>query len=505
MKKLVTLCLLAIFIATSCQKDDQTGIPPIILEETNPEPENVEFFNASEIDLSVYESKKGAKVSVKGNISVEGTRAYFTLKDNTKILIFAPKSVFDGLSDEIRNKLKINGQELTATGVFKDFTDRAGTLIREIEYSSASDLVFGEATTPSVEVFNASEIDLSVYESKKGAKVSVKGNISVEGTRAYFILKDNTKILIFAPKSVFDGLSDEIRNKLKTNGQELTVTGVFKDFKNNSGTIREIEYTSASDLVFGQTPSTPSVSEINALETNLSDVYEEDKAVVLKGKISVENNRSWITFKNGEKIQIFIQNYKNLSQSAKDKLNLPDQEVTLTGKFKTYNSTKQIQIVKEADIAFGTTPNQTSASYVFDFESITPKGNSYDQEGTLSATDGTTLTYKARTGELGKYAINGKGLMLKKDDKLLPMVKIAFKGSVKQLKLKYKAANTSTKNRILAAYQGDETSTPLKKIEFKVGEEGELVLDLNQTTDYTITIKVLSDPAITIDDISWEK
>ena len=42
---------------------------------------------------------------------------------------------------------------------------------------------------------------------------------------------DNTMVQIYVVKSVFDGLSQEEKTKLSTEGQEVTVTGKFKDFK----------------------------------------------------------------------------------------------------------------------------------------------------------------------------------------------------------------------------------------------------------------------------------
>ena len=66
-------------------------------------------------------------------------------------------------------------------------------------------------------------------------------------------------VQIYVVKSVFDGLSQEEKTKLSTEGQEVTVIGKFKDFKprNSNNVIKEIECTSKDNLVFGATPNNP--------------------------------------------------------------------------------------------------------------------------------------------------------------------------------------------------------------------------------------------------------
>lgn len=497
----------ALLVLGSCNKDEQTGIPPIDGVETPTI--TTEVVNASEIDNAYYQANKNKKVTVKGLITIQNTRAYFKLKDNTLIQIYASKNVFDALSDDTKNKLAINGQEVTVTGTFTDYTDKSGNLIKEIVYTKEGDLVFGATSVETIAELEASKATLADYAHNK--KVKLHGNIVAEGTKSYFKLSDNTMILIFAHKSVFDVLSAETKTKLATTGQEVTVTGTFTDYtdKSSGNLIREILYTKESDLVFGKTPEAPSVVEIDATTTNLNDVYAEDKAVKVSGKITIISTRSWITFKDGEKAQLYIAGFNSLPQETKDKLNTEGQEVVVTGTFKTYSGTKQIQVKSGNDITFktsGTKPTTTEGK--FDFESITSTSNKYDVEGTITATDGSVLTYKARP-DVDKYGINGRGLMLKKDDKINPFVKIAFKSSVKQIKLKYKSSYTSGVDRVLVIFEGDENlSKPeyiIKQQTFKKDEAGEITLDLNKTTDYTITIKAISTSSFVIDDIEWTK
>ena len=66
-------------------------------------------------------------------------------------------------------------------------------------------------------------------------------------------------VQIYVVKSVFDLLSQEDKTKFATSGQEVTVTGKFKDFKpkNSTNVIKEIECTSKDNLVFGAASNNP--------------------------------------------------------------------------------------------------------------------------------------------------------------------------------------------------------------------------------------------------------
>ena len=89
----------------------------------------------------------GKKVKLHGNIVVQANHPYFKFSDGTLVQIYAQKSVYDALSNEAKQKLAIEGQEITVTGTFTNFTPKGSTeVIREIVYRTESDLVFG--TTP---------------------------------------------------------------------------------------------------------------------------------------------------------------------------------------------------------------------------------------------------------------------------------------------------------------------------------------------------------------------
>ena len=197
----------------------------------------------------------------------------------------------------------------------------------------------------------------TINDYKDGKKVSLKGNITVKGTYSYIIFSDKTEVQIFAHKSIVENFSQETKKKLATQGQEVTVTGTFKDHKLKNGTvIKEILYEKESNLVFGSSSVTPpandTVTELDAKTATVND-YVEDKKVKLKGVVSVKNNRTYLNFSDGTEIQVYVTGYTKLDQSIKTKLNTAGQELTATGTFKTYNNIRQIQVASGSDLVFG--------------------------------------------------------------------------------------------------------------------------------------------------------
>ena len=197
----------------------------------------------------------------------------------------------------------------------------------------------------------------TINDYKDGKKVSLKGNITVKGTYSYIIFSDKTEVQIFAHKSIVENFSQETKKKLATQGQEVTVTGTFKDHKLKNGTvIKEILYEKEENLVFGSSSVTPpandTVTELDAKTATVND-YVEDKKVKLKGVVSVKNNRTYLNFSDGTEIQVYVTGYTKLDQSIKTKLNTAGQELTATGTFKTYNNIRQIQVASGSDLVFG--------------------------------------------------------------------------------------------------------------------------------------------------------
>ncbi|WP_298826327.1 hypothetical protein [uncultured Capnocytophaga sp.] len=223
----------------------------------------LEVKNLKAADYDTYRDKK-EKVKLHGEIAeVTNGRSYFKFSDGSLVQIFTHK--FKELKEETSQKLKTVGQELTVVGVFTDHKLKNGSIVKEIVYESEADLTFG--TTPQakptpnpeqpVVTLEASRATVNDFE--KGKAVKIHGNITVkkEGkyNRSYFKFSDGTLIQFYV-KNYDKTLSAEVRTKLETEGQEVTVKGKFNTFtKTDKKTgvktdIRQIEYESAADLTF---------------------------------------------------------------------------------------------------------------------------------------------------------------------------------------------------------------------------------------------------------------
>lgn len=408
----------------------------------------------------------------------------------------------------------------------------------------------------------ASEVTQEVYQ--VGKKVRLKGVIKMikagKSSRPHIILKDGTQIQIYASSEAFKSLSKQTKDKLNKDGQEVTVTGTFTDYKLKSGqVVKEIVYQKESDLAFGEvTTSSDTTNEatdeseatddenettgttdqevqvVEASSLKVSD-FQENKKVKIHGTIKVvkvgKSSRSAFVLSDGTEIQLYGKNYKNFSKETRDKLNKAGQGVTVTGKFNTHNGTKQVYYENETDLVFDQTTDTTGTDTTeptpdnnagntentetppandntnnnepkFDFENLpepTAKANSYDNQGTLTHPD-VTLTYKARTDQEGKLTFDGG----KK-----AFITLVFKNGVQNLSFDYASISlgTSTKSRILKVLEGDINSkTELHKKEFNVSESGQVTLDLNKEGEYTLTIVAdAKSKQFVIDNIRWTK
>ena len=252
MKKLLLLAL-SFGLLISCSKDDNNGIPPV---DPKDKPATVlEVKNLKAADYENYRDKK-EKVRLHGEIAeVTHGRSYFKFSDGTLVQIFSHK--FKELPKEVSDKLKVVGQELTVVGTFTDFKAKDGSIVKEIIYESEADLTFGKTPEakpepkPEQPVVTLEASTATVNDYQAGKTVKLHGNIVIEGNKSYFKFSDNTLIQIYAPKKVFDALTDEAKTKLKTADQELTVVGTFTDFKAKDGSIvKEIVYEKEADLTF---------------------------------------------------------------------------------------------------------------------------------------------------------------------------------------------------------------------------------------------------------------
>ena len=209
---------------------------------------------------TVNDYQAGKVVKLHGNIVIEGNKSYFKFSDNTLIQIFAPKKTFDALTEEAKNKLKIAGQELTVVGTFTNYND-----VKEIVYEKEADLTFGKTPEAKPEpkpeqpvvTLEASTATVNDFQEEKVVKVHGTITIQLENKhkRSYFKFSDGTLIQFYV-RDYEKTLSQEVRTKLETEGQEVTVKGTFKTFTKTdkkTGTktdIRQIVYESAADLTF---------------------------------------------------------------------------------------------------------------------------------------------------------------------------------------------------------------------------------------------------------------
>lgn len=209
---------------------------------------------------TVNDYQAGKVVKLHGNIVIEGNKSYFKFSDNTLIQIFAPKKTFDALTEEAKNKLKIAGQELTVVGTFTDYNN-----VKEIVYEKEADLTFGKTPEAKPEpkpeqpvvTLEASTATVNDFQEEKVVKVHGTITIQLENKhkRSYFKFSDGTLIQFYV-RDYEKTLSPEVRTKLETEGQEVTVKGTFKTYTKTdkkTGTktdIRQIVYESAADLTF---------------------------------------------------------------------------------------------------------------------------------------------------------------------------------------------------------------------------------------------------------------
>lgn len=382
MKKLLLLAL-SFGLLASCSKDDKNGIPPVDPNKPTDKPEDkpATALEAKDLKVADYESYRDKKEKVKlhGEIAeVNNDRSYFKLSDGTLVQIFTHTS--KDLKEETTKKLKTVGQELTVVGTFTDYPLKNGMVVKEILYKSEADLTFGK--TPEVKpepkpeqpVVTLEASTATVNDYQAGKTVKLHGNIVIEGNKSYFKFSDNTLIQIFAPKKTFDALTEEAKNKLKIAGQELTIVGVFTDYKLKDGSIvKEIVYEKEADLTFGKTPEAKpspnpgqSVVTLEASTATVND-FQEEKVVKVHGTITIQlenkHKRSYFKFSDGTLIQFYVRDYeKTLSQEVRTKLETEGQEVTVKGTFKTYTKTdkktgtktdiRQIVYESAADLTF---------------------------------------------------------------------------------------------------------------------------------------------------------
>ena len=287
---------------------------------------------------------EGKKVKLHGNLKVEGSRAYILFSDGTKIQLYTKN--FSKISKENKDNLKVNGKEVTVTGTF----GKHNTTL-QIAYEQDSDLVWGSGNNnpqPPAETIEASTATVAVFEENK--VVTMHGVLVSKGGKGYFKLGDGTLIQVYSSTKNIN----ETKEKIAMGGYEVTIKGTFGL---HNGT-KQIQYTKAEDVTFGQAPATPTYEALDASTATIAN-YADGKYVKLTGTIITQKNGkytdSYITLSDGNKIKLFPANSASISKAKTDSLKKDGQKVTVSGKFEDYIDNKGAKIyeliyIKDSDV-----------------------------------------------------------------------------------------------------------------------------------------------------------
>ncbi|MCK0205899.1 DUF5689 domain-containing protein [Ornithobacterium rhinotracheale] len=203
-------------------KDDPNFTAPTQTQDIK----TLEAANANESDFKLNE-----KVKLHGFIKlINGKLSSIDFGDGTVIQIQAKKGLWNTLPKAFQDKINKEGQEVTITGTFSNYTLKDKKVVKAIVYEAESDVEFGDATAPSAptnpapttlttgEESNANLIDFegisdisNSYNStgtingKDGVVVTFVGRTDmdkypIEGKG--IMIKDNSYVKITFPKGV---------------------------------------------------------------------------------------------------------------------------------------------------------------------------------------------------------------------------------------------------------------------------------------------------------------
>lgn len=205
----------------------------------NPPQPLVATIAASTATAAIFEL--GKTIALHGTIVTKSGKAYFRLRDDTLIQVFSAKEV----SNEIKEKLAMEGYELTVKGVLGEYR---GT--KQIQPAADTDITFGTAPAiPTYETLDAITATIANYTDGKYVKLT--GTIITQKngkyTDSYITLSDGNKIKLFPANSA--SISKAKTDSLKKDGQKVTISGKFEDYIDNKGAkIYELIYIKDSDV-----------------------------------------------------------------------------------------------------------------------------------------------------------------------------------------------------------------------------------------------------------------
>lgn len=286
----------------------------------------------------------GKNMHQKANDTRQGTD--YTLTDAQGNTIPFRTSRYAKFKDE-----KVPAGTLDITGVLTKFGQNWQFMISNyvdivvVSAGTSTGTQTNTQTSTTVETVEASTATAASFV--EGKKVKLHGNLTVEGTKAYIVFRDGTKIQLYIKN--FKNLSKESKDNLKINGKEVTVTGTFS--KHN--TTLQIAYEQDSDLVWGASNNNPNpqppttVTELDASTATAAD-FQVNKVVKLTGTIKMINNRSTIVFTtDNTEIQLTTKGYGSLPDDFKTKISTEGKKVIVKGTFTQFKDNKKNIVIKQ--------------------------------------------------------------------------------------------------------------------------------------------------------------
>ncbi|AMD84139.1 hypothetical protein SAMN05444369_108107 [Capnocytophaga haemolytica] len=309
--------------------------------------------------VSFKASDVGKTFHLKANDKYQGTD--YTLTDaNGKTMPFRT-SRYAKFKDE-----KVPAGSLEVTGVLTKYNTSYQFMISNLSDIKTTGGTVTPSTDDKLQTLEVDKLNLSDYETRKtkGEELKLHGTTVFKGGRPYFKFSDGTMVQIQAPSfKIFSALPTAVKDKLLTEGYELTVKGKFKDYtpKNGGDVIKELIYESESDLTFGKAPNTPQITPLEA-KTATNANFQEGKWVKLHGTITMQSKKAYVKFSDNTMLQLYSPYLNSFSKDIQTKLQTDGQEVTITGKFESFeengNTIKELIYLKESDVQLGggTTP-----------------------------------------------------------------------------------------------------------------------------------------------------
>ncbi|GET45233.1 DUF5689 domain-containing protein [Capnocytophaga felis] len=345
-------------------------------------------------NVSFESNASGKTYHIVANDKQNGTN-YNLIDANGKTITFRTSKYAKFINETVASGL------LDVTGVLTKFGSTYQFMINNPKEDIIS--VGGGSNSETTTVTELEDSKATSSDYAVGKKVKLHGKIVIDKNKPHFRLSDGTMIQIFASSAVFKNLSEEVKNKLKLEGQEITVTGTFKDYTNpkTNATIKEIVYEKEADLVFGATPdnndggnSGGTNSQGNTFDfENLTTTGSNSNKYTNTGNLTVGNVT--ISYKARLDMDKFAINGKGLMLHNKDnpyiKITFSKGVKILKFKYKAaYNSKERKLVIYEGDETSNKKLSEVSI----------PKDGSGTHTMNINKNGSVTITIKSTQGQV---------------------------------------------------------------------------------------------------------